>query len=87
MFVLSYEHFLSNDEARPSLVAASFAEISNTISQTSAFLVQRPTLASSDWLGPSSENDAKAQARLAAELRRFSEVFDQNASIRFDDAL
>jgi hypothetical protein len=37
--------------------------------------------------GPSREGDAKAQARLAAELQRFDEVLDQDASIRFDHAL
>jgi hypothetical protein len=36
---------------------------------------------------PLCEHDAKAQTRLAAELLRFDEVLDQNASIRFDDAL
>ena len=36
---------------------------------------------------PSWERDAKAQARLAAELLRLDEVLDQDASIRFDDAL
>ena len=42
-----------------------------------------------EWRGyaPSCERDAKAQARLAAELRRLDEVLDQDASIRFDDAL
>jgi len=36
---------------------------------------------------PSCERDAKAQAGLAAELLRFDEVLNQDASIRFDDAL
>ena len=40
-----------------------------------------------EGLAPLCEHDAKAQARLAAELLRFDEVFDQDASIRFDDAL
>ena len=46
-------------------------------------------LPSVEWRGqaPSCERDAKAQARLAAELLRFDEVLDQDASIRFDDAL
>ena len=46
-------------------------------------------LAGVEWRGqtPSCERDAKAQARLAAELLRFDEVLDQDASIRFDDAL
>jgi hypothetical protein len=33
------------------------------------------------------EHDAKAQAGLAAELLRFDEMLDEDASIRFDDAL
>ena len=36
---------------------------------------------------PLCEHDAKAQARLAAELLRFDELLDEDASIRFDDAL
>jgi hypothetical protein len=42
-----------------------------------------------EWRGqtPLCEHDAKAQARLAAELLRFDEVLDEDASIRFDDAL
>ena len=42
-----------------------------------------------EWRGqaPSCERDAKAQAGLAAELLRLDEVLDQDASIRFDDAL
>jgi hypothetical protein len=41
------------------------------------------------WRGqaPLCEHDAKAQARLAAELLRLDEVLDEDASIRFDDAL
>ena len=42
---------------------------------------------SSDWLDAICERDAKTQARLATELLRFDEVLDQDASIRFDDAL
>ena len=33
------------------------------------------------------EHDPIAQARLAAELLRFDEVLDEDAAIRFDDAL
>jgi hypothetical protein len=40
-----------------------------------------------DFWAPSCERDAKAQARLAAELLRFDEVLDQDSSIRFDNAL
>ena len=46
-------------------------------------------LAGVEWRGqtPLCEHDAKAQARLAAELLRFDEVLDEDASIRFDHAL
>ena len=33
------------------------------------------------------EHDAKAKTRLTAELLRFDEVLDEDASIRFDDTL
>jgi hypothetical protein len=50
---------------------------------------RRALLPSVEWRGwaPSCERDAKTQARLAAELLRFDEVLDEDASIRFDDAL
>ena len=65
-------------------------------------VARRQAIHSSTWLGnrsallpnvdwrdqtPLCEHDAKAQARLAAELLRFDEVLYQNASIRFDNAL
>jgi hypothetical protein len=40
-----------------------------------------------EGLAPSCERNAKTQARLAAELLRLDEMLDQDASIRFDDAL
>ena len=50
---------------------------------------RRALLPSVEWRGqtPLCEHNAKAQAGLAAELRRFDEVLDEDASIRFDDAL
>src|SRR5438093_4289311 len=50
---------------------------------------RRALLRSVEWRGqtPLCEHDAKAQARLAAELLRFDKVLDEDASIRFDDAL
>ena len=50
---------------------------------------RRALLPSVEWRGqtPLCEHDAKAQAGLAAELLRFDEVLDEDASIRFDDAL
>ena len=50
---------------------------------------RRALLPSVEWRdqAPLCEHDAKAQARLAAELLRFDEVLDEDSSIRFDDAL
>ena len=72
-------------------MAASIALLSTIISQPSTFLVHRAAVRSSGWLGDRRavlasvewsgqtllcEHDAKAQARLAAELLRFDEVLD-----------
>jgi len=57
---------------------------------SSAWLGDRRTLLlSAEWRSqtPLCAHDAKAQAGLAAELLRFDEVLDEDASIRFDDAL
>ena len=52
-------------------------------------LGRRALLPSVEWReqAPLCEHDAKAQARLAAELLWFDEMLDEDASIRFDDAL
>ena len=66
------------------------ANVPRVAVRSSAWLGERrAVLPSVEWRGqtPLCEHNAKAQARLAAELLRFDEVLDQYASIRFDDAL